>query len=76
MEYFLLKAGRFATFLSNLERLPRHQEAIVIRTSTRPITHPERVTGDQCTTVIRRLEPLFVQSRDGKIKNYENLFAP
>jgi hypothetical protein len=76
MEYFLLKAGRFATFLSNLERLPRHQEAIVIRTSTRPITHPERVNGDQCTTVIRRLEPLFVQSRDGKIKNYENLFAP
>jgi hypothetical protein len=57
VEFFLQRAGKFQAYREHLRRLPWADGAIVVRTSTREIEHPERVPGDSATTVVRAVAP-------------------
>jgi len=77
VEFFLLRAGRFADYVANLERLPWADGARLVRTSTRPLDgHPERVAGDAATTVLRPVAGFLARARAGRIRAPEDLFAP
>jgi hypothetical protein len=76
VEFFLLRAGKFAAYAANLDRLPWAEGAIVVRTSTREIDHPERVAGDSSTTVVRPIDRLLADARAGRIKDVDDLFRP
>jgi hypothetical protein len=74
VEFFLLRSGRFAAYAANLARLPWDQDALMIRTSTREIPHPERHPGDSSTTILRPAAPFLEAALAGKIKSVEDLF--
>lgn len=74
VEFFLIRAGTFGPFVENLARLPRVEGARIVRTSTRPLTSPERAAGEQSTTVIRPLGPFLDEARAGAIRSAEDLF--
>jgi hypothetical protein len=76
VEFFLLRSGRFAGYVENLDRLPRTEGAIVVRTSTRPIESPERVAGDSSTTIVRPFDRFLVDARAGRIREADDLFRP
>jgi hypothetical protein len=59
VEFFLVRGGGFPAYLDNLAQLPRREDALVVRTSTRPIDHPARVAGDSSTTLVTRLDTLL-----------------
>ncbi len=75
VEFFLLRAGKFANYIQNLERLPWARNAQIIRTSTREINHPERVKGDSSTTIIRPFADFLAHAKSGKIQAIDDLFA-
>ncbi len=76
VEFFLLRAGRFAAYAENLGRLPWADGAVVVRTSTREIDHPDRVAGDGATTVIRPAGRFLADARAGRIRGVDDLFRP
>jgi hypothetical protein len=76
VEFFLLRAGRFPAYVENLARLPWAEGALIVRTSTREIAHPERVKGDSSTTIARAIAPFLAAARAGKIRRVEDLFDP
>jgi hypothetical protein len=76
VEFFLLRTGRFDIFAANLARLPRSEGAVIVRTSTREIEHPERVKGDSSTTVVRPLDSFLDSAKAGRIKDVDDLFKP
>jgi len=76
VEFFLLRAGRFDAYLANLERLPRRPDARIIRSSTRPIDHSERLPDHDATTIVRPLEPFLEAARAGRIADADDLFEP
>ena len=53
VEFFLLRNGSFARFLANLDRIPWAHGAMLARSTSRGIAHPERVAGDTGTTILR-----------------------
>ena len=53
VEFFLARAGRYPAFAAHLHRLPWLPGAILIRTSTREIPHPDRLPGASSTTIVR-----------------------
>lgn len=75
VEFFLLRAGRFDAYIANLRRLPWADGALVARTSTRPIDHPERVGGDASTTIARPVAPFLEAAAAGRIRSHDDLFA-
>ena len=75
VEFFLLRSGRFAAYVDNLAKLPWSEDAVLIRTSTREIPHPERQPGDSSTTVLRPVAPFLDSAKKGLIKTIEDLFA-
>lgn len=75
VEFFLLRAGRFDAYVANLAAMPRLDGAVIARTSTRPIDHPERVPGDKATTIVRDLGAFLVAAKAGKFRSPEDLFA-
>jgi hypothetical protein len=74
VEFFLIRAGRFDAYLANLRRLPWADDARIVRTSTRPIDHPERVPGDAATTIARPVVPFLEAAGAGKIVDHADLF--
>ncbi|WP_406700394.1 hypothetical protein V5E97_16420 [Singulisphaera sp. Ch08] len=74
VEFFLLRAGRFASYIESLEELPWETGAQVVRTSTREIAHPDRAPGDSSTTVIQAIGSFLKSARAGEIKTVEDLF--
>ena len=74
VEFFLLRSGRFPAYAANLARLPWAEGAVLIRTSTREIAHPERLPGDSSTTILRPVAPFLEAAKAGKIRTLENLF--
>lgn len=75
VEFFLLKADRFEAYVANLDRLPKTDDAVIIRSSTREIVHPERVPGDSATTTIRPLSSFLNAAKQGRIRSPDDLFA-
>ncbi|SIN92864.1 hypothetical protein SAMN05444166_1656 [Singulisphaera sp. GP187] len=76
VEFFLIRAGRFARYVESLAGLPWHEGAQVVRTSTREITHPDRAPGDSATTVLQPVATFLRSALAGKIKTVEDLFQP
>lgn len=74
VEFFLFRAGSFHRYVANLARLPIADEAVIVRTSTREIEHPERVAGHSSTTIARSLPAFLEAARAGKIRRWEDLF--
>jgi hypothetical protein len=74
VEFFLLRSGKFPAYAANLAKLPWAEGAVLIRTSTREIPHPERVSGDSSTTILRPVGPFLEAARAGRIKTVEDLF--
>jgi hypothetical protein len=74
VEFFLLRAGRFDAYVANLDRLPRAEGALIVRSSTREIDHPDRVPGDSSTTIVRPLAPFLDDARAGLIQSADDLF--
>jgi hypothetical protein len=74
VEFFLLRAGRFRACVENLARLPWAAGALLVRTSTREIDHPERVPGDSSTTVVRPVAPFLEAAGAGRVRGVEDLF--
>ena len=74
VEFFLIRSGRFPTYATNLEKLPWAEGAVLIRTSTREIPHPERRPGDSSTTILRPVAPFLEAARSGRVKSIEDLF--
>lgn len=74
VEFFLLRSGRFARYVEGLDRLPRAEGAVVIRTSTRPLDSPERVAGDSSTTILRPMERFLADAQAGRIVTPDDLF--
>ena len=74
-EFFLLRDGRFDAYLDNLERLPRADGTLIVRSSTRAIDHPDRVEGDHGTTIARPLATFLDAARAGRVRRPDDLFA-
>ena len=74
VEFFLLRGGQFPAYVANLARLPWLEGAVLIRTSTREINHPERVAGDSSTTILRPVAPFLDAARRGRIEGTGDLF--
>jgi hypothetical protein len=74
VEFFLLRDGKFARFLENLQRIPWAEGALLARSTSRKLEHPERVAGDVGTTVLRPVQPFLREARAGRIQNVEDLF--
>jgi hypothetical protein len=76
VEFFLLRSGRFDAYAANLAQLPRAEGAVIVRTSTREIEHPERDAGDSSTTIVRPLDRFLDIAKAGGIKGVDDLFRP
>ncbi|AGA29969.1 LIC_10091 family protein [Singulisphaera acidiphila] len=74
VEFFLIRAGRFASYVESLAGLPWAEGAQVVRTSTREIAHPDRTPGDSSTTVLQSIAMFLKLARSGAIKTVEDLF--
>lgn len=74
VEFFLVRNGGFAAYVENLENLPRLGGAVIVRTSTRPLHHPDRVAGDAATTIVRDLAEFLEKSRRRLIRTVDDLF--
>ena len=74
VEFFLLRSGRFGTYAANLAKLPWAEGAVLIRTSTREIEHPERLPGDSSTTILRPVAPFLEAVGAGRIRTVDDLF--
>jgi hypothetical protein len=74
VEFFLLRSGRFAAYAANLAKIPWAEGALLIRTSTREIAHPDRLPGDSSTTILRPMMPFLEAAETGRIKTLEDLF--
>ena len=74
VEFFLLRAGRLRACVENLARLPWAEGALLVRTSTREIDHPDRVPGDSSTTIVRPVAPFLEAAGAGRVRRVEDLF--
>ncbi|WP_422930329.1 hypothetical protein [Singulisphaera sp. PoT] len=75
VEFFLMRHGRFRAYVESLARLPWHKDALLIRTSTREIAHPDRIRGDSSTTVLRRVDAFLEAALQDRIRTLDDLFA-
>ena len=75
VEFFLIRAMRFDRFIANLSSLPWADGALIVRSSTREIQHPDRVSGDSSTTTIAPVAPFLERAKTGKIRSVDDLFA-
>ena len=76
VEFFLIRSGKLGGYVANLGRLPWSPGALIVRTSTREIDHPERVAGDSSTTVVRDAAEFLARARAGRVRTPDDLFAP
>lgn len=78
VEFFLLKAGQrsWRNYIGNLEALPWAEGAVLIRTSTREIEHPERIPPDHSTTILRSVSQFLKLEHASKLQSIDDLFAP
>ncbi|MDB5351524.1 MAG: hypothetical protein JWN86_2771 [Planctomycetota bacterium] len=74
VEFFLFRSGKFNEYIRNLAAFPRLDTAVIVRTSTRPIENRERVSGDQCTTVVRDLAQFLKAAEAGHVRSADDLF--
>lgn len=66
IEFFLRRSGHFDRYVANLRSMPWNDAALLVRTSTREIAHPERTPGDSATTIVRTVAS-FVAEPQGDL---------
>jgi hypothetical protein len=74
VEFFLFRSGSFDRFVANLARLTIAPEAVIVRSSTREIDHPERLDGNSSTTIVRSLPAFLEAAKSGRFRRWEDLF--
>jgi hypothetical protein len=74
VEFFLLRNGTFDRFIANLEHIPWTDGAMLARSTSRELAHPERVAGDTGTTVLRPVERFLRDARGGRFRTVDDLF--
>jgi len=74
VEFFLLRDGKFAPFLDNLQRIPWTDGAMLARSTSMRIDHRERVAGDTGTTILRPVASFLHEAKAGRIRNAGDLF--
>jgi hypothetical protein len=74
VEFFLLRSGRFDSYVQNLSLLPWSASVQIARTSTREITHPARVAGDHSTTTLEPITSFLERAHRGLIQSADDLF--
>lgn len=75
VEFFLMRNQSFADYLQNLSCLPIDDKAHIIRTSTKQIAHPERVSGLSSTTIVRPLKRFLTEATKGRYQDWQELFS-
>jgi hypothetical protein len=75
VEFFLVRSGRLEAYAANLAQLPWHEDALLIRSSTREIKHPERVPGDSSTTILRPVANFLARVKAGQVRTVDDLFV-
>jgi hypothetical protein len=74
VEFFLLRDGRLDVYARNLDRLPRHPDALLVRSTSQRIDHPSRCPGDTGTTIAVGLDDFLQEVRDGQVMSPDDLF--
>ena len=74
VEFFLVRAGHYPEFATHLARLPWAEGAMLIRTSTREIPHPDRLPGASSTTILRPVAPWLESLQTNPAPSLERLF--
>ena len=75
VEFFLIRQGKFAAYLANLERLPWSKNAVLVRTSTREIDHPRRLSGHSSTTITEPATAFLDRAKRGEVHSVDDLFT-
>jgi hypothetical protein len=75
VEFFLLRAGVYEAFVRNLRGLPWTRDALIVRSSTAPRSHPARIAGDAGTTIAVDAAAFLERTKKAPIRTYEELFT-
>lgn len=74
VEFFLLRNGTFDRLIANLDRIPWTGGAMLARSTSRELAHPERVAGDTGTTILRPVERFLRDAKGGRFRTVDDLF--
>jgi len=74
VELYLSQDGLYPRFVSNLSRLPRDADSVIIRSIFRTMV-PESVPGYLSTSVVRPVGELLETYEQGRIRSYWNLIG-
>ena len=74
VEFFLVRSGQYPRFATHLARLPWAEGAMLIRTSTREIPHPDRLPGASSTTILRPVAPWLESLQTNPAPSLDRLF--
>lgn len=74
VEFFLVRTGHYPTFATHLARLPWAEAAILIRTSTREIPHPDRLPNASSTTIVRPAARFLEALKTNPTPSLDDLF--
>ncbi|QXD16651.1 hypothetical protein GQ464_006855 [Rhodocaloribacter litoris] len=76
--FYLMRAGTFGRFVANLETLPLHPGAVIIRSYFNRFDqqHPETVPGYASTQLLQPIGELIERYRRGEIRSYADLVRP
>jgi hypothetical protein len=71
VEFYLMRSGRYADFVANVEALPLRQESLFIRAYfDYGMQHPARLPGMRSTTLLQRIPDFLSLYRRGAYRSY------
>lgn len=71
VEYYLIRAGEFESYVENLRSLPWEEDSLFIRAYFNyGYQHPAGLSGHRSTTVLQRSSSFFSQYDAGAYRNY------
>ncbi len=76
VEFYLMRAGSFGRYAENLQRLPRDEKSVIIRSffgRNFGYLHPEAVPGYYSVQLLQTIESLVAAQADGGYRSYLDL---
>ncbi len=76
VEFYLMRGGNFARFAENLERLPRDEKSVIIRSffgRNFGYLHPQAVPGYYSVQLLQSIESLLASQAEGGYRSYLDL---
>ena len=73
VEFYLVRDGRFADFMTNLQRLPRLPGAVIVRSVFRPGVSTPRVPGYNSVSLTQPIDALVEGYASGRFRQYWEL---